>query len=126
MKYSVKKPNLDCNILLNYRPVSNLSFLSKIIELAVVSQLSKYLLVNNLNETLQSAFKCGHSTETVLLRLKNDIMMSIDQSKAVVLVLLDLSAAFDTTDHDVLFPDWKSCLICRELCLIGLRPIKRT
>ena len=122
LKPLIKKPNLDCNILSNYRPVSNLSFLCKIIERAVASQLSKYLLVNNLNETQQSAFKCGHSTETVLLRVKNDIMLSIDQSKAVVPVLLNLSAAFDTTDHDILFPDWKNFFF-REVCLTGLCPI---
>ena len=81
------------------------------------------MLVNNLNEAQQSAFKCGHSTETALLRMKNDIAMSIDQSQAVVLVLLDLSAAFDTIDHDVLFPDWKNYLVCQEVCLTGLCPI---
>ena len=57
LKPLIKKPNLDCNILSNYRPVSNLSFLSKIIERAVASQLSKCLLVNNLNETQQPYFR---------------------------------------------------------------------
>ena len=58
LKPLIKKPNLDCNILSNYRPVLNLSFLSKIIETADASQFSKYLLVNNLHETQQPAFKC--------------------------------------------------------------------
>ena len=49
----------------------------------------------------------GHSTETVLVRVKNDIMMSIDQGKPVILVLLDLSAAFDIVDHNVLFSGLK-------------------
>ena len=44
-------------------------------------------------------YKSGHSTETALVRVKNDIMMSIDQGKPVILVLLDLAAAFDTVDH---------------------------
>ena len=103
LKPLIKKPNLDCNILSNYRPVSNLSFLSKIIERTVASQLNKYLLVKNLNETQQSAFKCGHSIETALLRVKNNIMMLVDKNKAVVLVLLHLSTEFDTVDHDGLF-----------------------
>ncbi|KAK2161945.1 hypothetical protein LSH36_107g05089 [Paralvinella palmiformis] len=50
---------------------------------------------------MQSAYKSGHSTETALLRLKNDMLMTIDGRKAVVLVLLDLSAAFDTIDHEI-------------------------
>ena len=87
----------------NYRPVSNLSFISKLIEKAVSSQLKTYLDTNNLNEPFQSAYRKGHSTETALLRVKNDIMMAVDQKKAVILVLLDLSAAFDTIDHEVLF-----------------------
>jgi len=57
---------------------------------------------NNLNESLQSAYKSGQSTETALVRVKND-MMSIDQGKPVLLVLLDLSGAFDTVDHKVFF-----------------------
>jgi len=84
---------MDCNILNKYRPVSNLTFLSKVIEKAVAFHLNKYLINNNLNESLQSAYKTGHSTETALVRVKNDIMMSIDQGKPVILVLLDLSAA---------------------------------
>ena len=69
---------MDCNILNNYRPVSNLTFLSKVIENAVSFHLTKYLINNNLNESLQSANKSGHSTETTLVRVKSDIMMSID------------------------------------------------
>ena len=61
------------------------------------------MLVNNLNERQQSALKCGHSTETAMLWVKNDIMISLGQSKTAVLVILGLSAAFDTTDHYVLF-----------------------
>ena len=93
---------MDCNILNNYRPVLNLTFLSKVIQKAVAFHLNKYLLNNNLNESVESAYKCGHSTETALVRVNNDIMMSIDQGKPVILVLLDLSAAFDTIDHSVL------------------------
>jgi hypothetical protein len=74
---------MDCNILNNYRPASNLTFLSKVIEKAF--HLNKYLINNNLKESLQSAYKSGHSTETALVRVKNDIMMSIDQGKPVIL-----------------------------------------
>jgi len=62
---------MDCNILNNYRPVSNLIFLSKVIERAVDLHLNKYLINNNnLNESLQSAYKSGHSIETVWLWMK--------------------------------------------------------
>ena len=81
---------MDCNILNNCRPVSNLTFLSKVIEKAVVFHLNKYLINNNLNESLQSAYKSRHSTEITLVRVKNDIMMSTDQGKPVILVLLRL------------------------------------
>ena len=83
--------------------VSNLTSLSKVIERAVVFHLYKYLNNNNLNESLQSAYKSGHSTETALVRVKNDIMMSIDQGKPVLTVLLCLSAEFDRVDHNILF-----------------------
>ena len=102
VKPLIKNHNLDCDTLENYRPVSNLSFLSKIVERAVTTRLNKYLFDNNLDEPLQSAYKSGHSTETALLRVKNDIMLAVDGRQAAVVVLLDLSAAFDTVDHAVL------------------------
>jgi len=91
VKPLIQKHTMDCNILNNYRSVWNLTFLSKVIERAVACHLNKYLINNNLNESLQSVYKSGHSTETALVRVKNYIMMSIDQGKSVILVLLDLS-----------------------------------
>ena len=58
---------------------------------------------NNLHEHLQSAYKPGHSTETALVKVQNDILTSIDQHGIVILVMLDLSAAFNTIDHDIQF-----------------------
>ena len=98
----IKKPNLDCEILKNYRPVSNLSFLSKVIEKVIASRLLEHMQSNNLLETLQSAYKKAHSTETALLRVQNDILSSINTRKGSFLILLDLSAAFDTVDHELL------------------------
>ena len=65
---------------------------------------------NNLHEHLQSAYKPGHSTETALVKVQNDILTSIDQHGVVILVMLDLSAAFDTIDHDILFSRMENTL----------------
>ena len=106
----LKKATLDPEILKNYRPVSNLSFVSKVLERVVAQRLTSYMTDNNLHEYLQSAYKPGHSTETALVKVQNDILTSIDQHGIVILILLDLSAAFDTIDHDVLFSRMESTL----------------
>ena len=99
----IKKQSLDRNTLKNYRPVSNIKFLSKVIERIVVNNITKHMNENNLGEPLQSAYRAAHSTETALLKVKDDIMTSLHHRKGVFLVLLDLSAAFDTVSHSILF-----------------------
>ena len=98
----LKKPNLDCDIFKNYRPVSNLSFISKLIERLVSIQLIAHLTANNLYDKFQSAYRAMHSTETALLRVQNDLLQAVDSQGGAILVLLDLSAAFDTIDHAAL------------------------
>ena len=98
----IKKPNLDPNELKNYRPVSNLSFISKITEKIVSLQITQYLKTNSLFEKHQSAYRQHHNTETALIKITNDLLLSADDKKVSVLVLLDLSAAFDTIDHTIL------------------------
>ena len=98
----IKKYGLDRNELLNYRPVSNIPFLSKLLEKIVLSQLNCYFKTNSMYAKCQSAYREGHSTETALLRVQNDVALALDRHRDVILVLLDLSAAFDTIDHDIL------------------------
>ena len=100
----LKKVNSDLaiEVFSNFRPVSNLMFTSKLNEKAAAQQLTSYVLNNDLGEVFQSAYKKLHNTETTLLRVQNDILRAIDSRRSVILVLLDLSAAFDTVDHSIL------------------------
>ena len=86
----------------NYRTVSNLSFISKIVEKVVLQQLVDYLNHNNLLCTSQSTYRPHHSTETILLIAANDILLGLDKRRISSLTLLDLSSAFDTIDHNIL------------------------
>lgn len=98
----IKKILLDFDIFKNYRPVSNLVFVSKVMEKAVAVRIFAHLRFNNLLEIFQSAYKELHSTETALLRVQNDVLRAIDNRESVFLVMIDLSAAFDTIDHSVM------------------------
>lgn len=98
----LKKVGLDKEILKNYRPVSNLPYLSKVLEKVVSKRLDEHLDTNNLFDPLQSAYRARHSTETALTRVNHDINDALDKQSSAVLVLLDLSAAFDVIDHDIL------------------------
>ena len=98
----LKKPTLPTDEFTSFRPISNLKFLSKVIEKVVAVQLIEHLENNELHEKFQSAYKRHHSVETALVRVYNDILRAIDNHCSVILVLLDLSAAFDTVDHSLL------------------------
>ena len=80
----------------NYRPVSNLYLISKIIEKIILNRIRSHLDKNNLSNPNQSAYKPLHSTEKALLKIHNDICMNMDSGKTTALVLLDISAAFYT------------------------------
>lgn len=98
----LKKSSLNPEDLRNFRPVSNLHFLSKLVEKAAYVQVSNHLQENGLYESCQSAYRASHSTETALLRIQSDCLLALDRKESVFLVLLDLSSAFDTIDHTLL------------------------
>ena len=92
----------------NFRPVSNLPYVSKLSERAAADQLMDHMTINELHSVFQSAYKKHHSTESALLKVKNDILMNMNAQKVTLLVLLDLSAAFDTVQHDILLERLRS------------------
>ena len=82
--------------------ISNLNFISKILEKVVASRIQSHLLSNSLSSSFQSAYRMFHSTETTLLSIHNDLILAMDRGEVTSLILLDLSAAFDTVDHSIL------------------------
>ena len=98
----LKKPTCDPASLGSYRPISNLSFLSKLIERLIAKRFVHHAEVNRLFPVHQSSHRRGHSTETAVLCVHNDLVRAVDEKHTAALVLLDLSAAFDTVDHATL------------------------
>ena len=98
----MKKTGLDSDILKNYRPVSNLTFISKVIEKGISGRLNEHLINISLFDPLQSPYRDKHSTETALIKVQNDILSALDTGVSAILLMLDLPAAFDTIDHDIL------------------------
>ena len=98
----LKKQNADPADVKNYRPISNLTFMSKVVERLVCRQLVAYLNHHNLFPALQSAYRRYHSTETSVLKLVCDALLAADRGEVTLIGFLDLSAAFDTVDHNIL------------------------
>src|SRR5664279_1905443 len=98
----LKKPGLDSNDSNNYRPISNLATLGKLLERIVASQITTYLCQNSLFPELQSAYRQHRSTKTALIKVVNDIIRALDTGNVALMSLLDMSSAFDTVDHNIL------------------------
>ena len=97
----IKKQGLD-QINANYRPLSNLCFLSKVLEKAALEQFNKFCTENDLFPEYQSAYRANHSCETALISVCDDILWAMEHQKVTALAAIDLSAAFDTVDHGIL------------------------
>ena len=89
-------------LLANYRPVSNLSFISKLVEKCALKQFVQHCDDQNLILDYQSAYRSRYSTETALVKITNDMLSSFEKQQASGLIVMDLSAAFDTADHQIL------------------------
>ena len=111
----IKSRNVDPDNFCNYRPVSNLPILSKIIEKCALSQLNKHMEVNHLNSLYQSAYRVNHSCETAIVKLMDDVIKSFDKNTYSIMTFLDFSAAFDTVDHGLLIDKLK--------CKFGIKGI---
>ncbi len=94
----LKKPSLDASNFNNFQPISNLPFITKALEKTVFIQLQSFLWANHIFENM-SGFKPLHSTESALLRVLNDTLLATDSGDSVILILLDLTSAFNTVDH---------------------------
>ena len=107
VKLLLKKPGLEL-LDRNYRPVSNLGYISKLVEHVMAGQLVNHIERHDMMEAHQSAYHASHSMETALLKVKTDVIWPLENQEVACLILLDLSAAFDTIDHDTLLSRLKS------------------
>ena len=117
----LKKPNLDSDDYSNYRPVSNLLYIGKVLEAVFVEQLTEYIEGNKLFSKFQSGFRKHHGVETALVRVTNDIAIALDNSQSVILALYDISAAFDSISHQILFKILESRLGINGMALEWLK-----
>ena len=97
----LKKLNLDL-VFKNYHPVSNLTYLSRLIERAVCDQITYFVAQTSNTEELQSTYCEDHSMETALLKVKKYLLAALDSQEVSCLILLNLSAVFDTVSHNLL------------------------
>ena len=100
--HTLKALGLDFWDHSSYRPISNLSFISKLIERVVAKRLDEHMSLNKLHIKSQHGYKSNHSTETLLVKFLNDILVAVDQNRGVIVLLIDLSSAFDTVKHSIL------------------------
>jgi len=104
----LKNAGLDNTDVKNYRPFSNLTVISKLLERVILRRLLEHLKVNDLLPSVQSTYRKCHSTETAIARVLSDILMARDRGDVAALAVLDI-AAFDTVDQ---------CILLRRLCII--------
>ena len=103
-----KRPGFDKEELNNHRRVSNLPYVSKLLNKVTEHSLKDHLNFNNLHYINQSSYRSNHSTETALLSVQNDTAEALDRKRVVVLVMLDLLSAFDVINHDIMLTRFRN------------------
>ena len=103
----LKKPSLNSDDFKNYRPVINLSYVSKLIECCAMEQINKHLTSNSMRDPCQSAYRRHHSTETALIKITNDLLCAMDDKQCVLLVMLDLSGPLTLLVMLFCSSDWR-------------------
>ena len=121
VKQVLKKVGLDLNHS-NYRPVSNLLFLSKVVETCMLKQSNKHSTDNHLFPDYQSAYRQNYSCKTALVKLVNDILRSMEWQCITALAAIDLLAAFDTVDHTILLKVLQNKFSITDAALEWFRP----
>ena len=114
---SIKEYDSDLTDVSNYRPVSNLPYLAKLLEKVVYAQLEQHLTAHTLLPASQSAYRKTYSTETSLLKVTNDILSALNQGKSTLLVTVDISAAFDTVNHQMLLERYSNLFGLKDMVL---------
>ena len=95
----LKKPGLNTNDFKSFRPITNLTTLSKLLERLALARLNSQVVTSPNYSPLQSAYRAAHSTETALVKIVDDILSIVDSGSAVAMVDLDILTAFDTASH---------------------------
>ena len=113
----LKKAGLDEGDPANYRPISNLNTIGKVIERLFLARLMPHIAASKYFSPMQSAYRKLHSTETALLKIMDDLYRIVDRKKSAVLISLDLSAAFDTIDHAILIQRLKQRFCVSDVVL---------
>ena len=116
----LKKVGLDL-MLSDFRPVSNLSFISKVVEKVVLTQFNKHCSTHRLIPDYQSVYWANYSCETALAKIGNDILWAMEHQKVTSLVAINLSMAFDTMDHDILLSVLEKRFGVQDTCLKWFR-----
>ena len=123
-----KKPHLVADDIGNYRPIANVSFLSKVVERVVADQLQTLLDETNALHLFQSGFRLCHGMEMALVSLFDDLLREADRGKMSLLVLLNISTAFNTIDHSILLGRLSELgiMVCHPIRLGGPFPVSTT
>ena len=117
----LKKPSLPAHDPANYRPISNLCMFSKILEKLFLLRLRPHIMNSGRYCKFQSAYRKGHSTETALLKVINDVQRAAGQGLCTVLLAINISTAFDTVHHDTLLDRARTVFSNEEVALYWIR-----